>query len=91
MALNTFTTNQQIQRLKQQSAAASHCAHQLIIYKKELTMTWAGTEVGYLCSAIDLQIQKYETLSIELDRLSRDMAQAVEDNIREEFAVSEGM
>ena len=54
-------------------------------------MTWAGTEVGYLCSAIDLQIQKYETLSIELDRLSRDMAQAVEDNIREGFAVSEGM
>ncbi len=88
MAFDISAANQQIRRLKQQSAAASHCARQLITYKKELTGAWSGVEVRYIRKAIDQQIRKYEVLSADLDRLSRDMAQAVKDILLEESAAS---
>lgn len=89
MALNISSANAQIRRLKQQSAAASHCARSLLAYKEQLNCSWSGIEVDYLCKVIDQQIRKCETLSADLDRLSRSMAQAVEDILLEESILSE--
>lgn len=84
MALDITASNEQIRKLKQQSAAASHCARMLAAYKKDLSKAWHGIEADYFCKAIDRQIRKCERLSEDLDRLSGDIAQAVEEILIEE-------
>lgn len=84
MALDITASNEQIRKLKQQSAAASHCARMLAAYKEDLSKAWRGIEADYFCKSIDQQIHKCERLSVDLDRLSCDITQAVEEVLIEE-------
>lgn len=86
VALNVTRANAQIAQLKQQSAAASHTARLLSLYKTELMRSWAGIEVDYLITATDVQIRACKKLSDESNALCRDVAQAIEDILSEEDA-----
>lgn len=89
MALDISALNEQIRVLKQQSAAASHCAQMLALYKKELIRSWSGREIPYFCKTIDAQIQKCRQLSASMEQVSYDIMQAAEEILREEATLSQ--
>lgn len=84
VALNITEVNAQIALLKRQSAAASHTARFLSLYKAELMRFWSGIETDYLIKTVDAQIRSCEKLSDWADTLCRDIAQAVKDILSEE-------
>ena len=90
VALNVSKANAQIAQLKQQSAAASHTARLLSLYKTELMRSWSGIEADYLIKAINTQIRACQKLSNESNALCRDIAQAIEDILSEEGAGDPG-
>lgn len=77
MALNILEVNAQVALLQQQSAAASHTARLLSLYKLELLHFWSGEEVDCLCRVLEAQLRDCETLYEELYSLCSDMVLAV--------------
>lgn len=77
MALNISEVNMQVALLQQQSAAASHAARLLSLYRSELPHFWSGEEVEILCRVLETQQQDCEKLYEELSSLCTDIVQAV--------------
>lgn len=90
VTLNITKAYARVALLKQQSAAVSHAARLLSVYKEELLRSWSGIEVDYLVKIIDAKIHVCERLSEESDSLSHDIVRAIEDILSEETADDTG-
>lgn len=83
MAVELLASNQQIRMLKQQSAAALHCAQVLRIYKDEIKQVWGGKDAECFTKGLEQQICKCEALSVQLDHLACDIMQATTEILAE--------
>lgn len=76
MALDILASNGQIRMLKQQSAAALHCAQLFRTYEGEIAKAWSGKDAAYFIKTLEQQICKCEELSRQMNHLACDMMQA---------------